>query len=126
MKLKFDPNQQYQLDAVNAVVGIFDGQPLSGSDFEISFTTAYGLLEFRELGIGNSLVLDDEKLLDNVWKVQEKDEIEKVGTLQGRHFSVEMETGTGKTYVYLRSIFELNKKYGFKKFVIRFSSITNG
>ena len=48
MKLKFDPNQQYQLDAVNAVVGIFDGQPLSGSDFEVSFTTAYGLLEFRE------------------------------------------------------------------------------
>lgn len=68
MKLKFDPNQQYQLDAVNAVVGIFDGQPLSGSDFEVSFTTAYGFLEFRELGIGNSLVLDNDKLLDNVWK----------------------------------------------------------
>ncbi len=75
------------------------------------------------MGVGNSLVLDNEKLLDNVWKIQEKDEIEKVGVLQGRHFSVEMETGTGKTYVYLRSIFELNKKYGFKKFVIVVPSV---
>ena len=77
MKLKFDPNQQYQLDAVDAVVGIFDGQPLSGSDFEVSFTSTYGFLELRELGVGNNLVLDDEKLRDNVWKIQEKDEIER-------------------------------------------------
>lgn len=125
MKLKFDPNQQYQLDAVGAAVGIFDGQPFSGGDFEVSFTQTLAIgMELKEvLGVGNNLEIGDERLLENVWKVQEKEEIEKVGVLQGRHFSIEMETGTGKTYVYLRSIFELNKKYGFKKFVIVVPSV---
>ena len=55
--------------------------------------------------------------------IQERNDIEKVPALQGRDFSIEMETGTGKTYVYLRSIFELNKRYGFKKFIIVVPSV---
>ena len=56
-------------------------------------------------------------------QIQEANSIAKVAQLQGRHFSIEMETGTGKTYVYLRTIFELNKVYGFKKFIIVVPSV---
>lgn len=123
MRLKFDPTLQYQQDAINAVVDIFDGQPITQSSFEISQTTgALGLVQ-TELAVGNAIRLDDEKILENVRAVQERNEIEMDSQLQGMEFSVEMETGTGKTYVYLRSIFELNKKYGFRKFIIVVPSI---
>jgi type III restriction enzyme len=116
MKLKFDPTLQYQQDAINAVVDIFDGQQ--------SAATAFQALQIGELfQTGNSLTLSDDDILKNVHAVQEKNDIEKVTTLQGREFSIEMETGTGKTYVYLRSIFELNKVYGFKKFIIVVPSV---
>ena len=68
-------------------------------------------------------MLTEEQILANVHKVQEANDIERVPALQGREFSVEMETGTGKTYVYLRTIFELNKRYGFKKFIIVVPSV---
>lgn len=123
MKLKFDANLSYQAEAVQAVVDVFDGQPLSQSDFEISFTEQVGMVEQTELGLGNRLALDDDQLLTNVHKVQTRNEIEPVDELKGRQFSVEMETGTGKTYVYLRTIFELNQKYGFKKFIIVVPSV---
>lgn len=122
MKLIFDPNQQYQIDAVNAVIDVFEGQPLSEGDFEISFSTQ-NLLFKTELGVGNNLILDDAALLKNVQLIQNKFGLDKAPTLQGRHFSTEMETGTGKTYVYLRTIFELNRKYGFKKYVIVVPSV---
>ena len=116
MKLKFDPTLQYQQDAINAVVDIFDGQQ--------SAATAFQALQIGELfQTGNSLTLSDDDILKNVHAVQEKNDIEKVKALQGREFSIEMETGTGKTYVYLRSIFELNKVYGFKKFIIVVPSV---
>lgn len=123
MKLKFDPTLQYQQDAINAVVNVFDGQP-----FVQSAATAFQALQIgglfqTELGMGNSLTLVDDDILKNVRAVQEKNDIEKVAALQGREFSIEMETGTGKTYVYLRSIFELNKIYGFKKFIIVVPSV---
>jgi len=76
-----------------------------------------------ELGLGNRLNIGDEDILRNVQAVQEANEIEKVAALEGREFSIEMETGTGKTYVYLRTIFELNKTYGFKKFIIVVPSV---
>ena len=71
-----------------------------------------------ELGLANRLHLTDDDLLANVRLVQERNGVEKVAALQGRDFSIEMETGTGKTYVYLRTIFEMNKLYGFMKFII--------
>lgn len=123
MKLKFDSNLTYQAEAVKAVVDVFDGQPLSQSGFEVSFTEQVGMVEQTELGLGNRLTLDDDQLLANVHEVQTRNEIEPVDELKGRQFSIEMETGTGKTYVYLRSIFELNQKYGFKKFIIVVPSV---
>jgi type III restriction enzyme len=127
MKIKFDARQQYQIDAVAAIVDLFDGQPLNKGDFEIVLHTGgIGLFASHvqsELGTANSLVLDDVTLLKNVLAVQDKNDIDRVSELRGRNFTVEMETGTGKTYVYLRTIFELNRKYGFKKFIVVVPSV---
>ena len=76
-------------------------------------------------GVGNRLTLTEEQIWENVKSIQQRHEIknEKITESAGMNFSVEMETGTGKTYVYLRTIYELNKLYGFKKFVIVVPSI---
>jgi type III restriction enzyme len=121
MKLRFDPNQQYQLDAINSIVSVFEGQPLNYGDFSFAMDTEKYLLQ--EDGVGNRLTISEEQLLENVRSVQRKYELSVSDTLDGMHFSVDMETGTGKTYVYLRTIYELNKNYGFKKFVIVVPSI---
>jgi type III restriction enzyme len=142
MKLKFDPSLAYQLDAVDAVADIFDGQPLGQTSFEISSTLPGGVA-LTNHGVGNNLILTDERFVENVHRVQERNGIPKSEIVvehlgcdepcdrplswsalkDGREFSIEMETGTGKTYVYLRTIFELNKRYGFKKFVIVVPSV---
>ncbi|WP_222597094.1 DEAD/DEAH box helicase family protein [Chitinophaga pinensis] len=122
MKLHFDSNQEYQLDAIKAITDIFEGQPVSGSDFEFSYSLVGSLLS--ENGSGNRLLLSEEQILENVKNIQQRNQIkDSVQDLQGMNFSVEMETGTGKTYVYLRTIYELNKLYGFKKFVVVVPSI---
>ncbi len=121
MKLHFDPNQQFQLNAINSIVGIFEGQPLKQGDFSFSISSENYL--FQEGGVGNRLEISDEQILKNVQEIQTKNELPASEKLDGMNFSVEMETGTGKTYVYLRTIYELNKKYGFKKFVIVVPSI---
>ena len=123
MKLKFDPSLEYQQDAINAVVNVFNGQPYVQTGAMAFQSLQIGGLFQSELGMGNQLVLPDEDILKNVHKIQEANAIKKVDTLQGRDFSIEMETGTGKTYVYLRTIFELNKLYGFKKFIIVVPSV---
>lgn len=123
MKLKFDPSLQYQQDAVEAVVGSFAGQPFAQTAAMAFQSLQIGGLFQTELGIGNRLTLGDEEILKNVQAIQEANDIEKVGALAGREFSIEMETGTGKTYVYLRTVFELNKVYGFKKFIIVVPSV---
>lgn len=123
MKLKFDPSLQYQQDAINAVVGVFDGQPFAQTGAMAFQSLQIGGLFQTELGMGNRLHLPDDDILKNVHHIQETNDIEKVLALQGREFSVEMETGTGKTYVYLRTIFELNKTYGFKKFIVVVPSV---
>ena len=122
MKLHFDSNQEYQLEAIKAITDIFEGQPLSGGGFEFSVSAAGVLLS--ENGMGNRLTLSEEQILENIKTIQQRNQIKnKISELQGMNFSVEMETGTGKTYVYLRTIYELNKLYGFKKFVIVVPSI---
>ncbi len=121
MKLTFELNLEYQQEAIGAVIGLFEGQTFEDSDYR------YGMREERQLdfidGIGNHLALSDEQLLANLQKVQLHNDIAVSESLEGMHFSVEMETGTGKTYVYLRTIYELNSKYGFKKFVIVVPSV---
>ena len=122
MKLHFDSNQSYQWDAIKSITDIFEGQPLSSGDFEFTQSAAGALLS--ENGFGNNLTLSEEQILQNVKNIQQRNEIaNKVEELEGMNFSVEMETGTGKTYVYLKTIYELNKLYGFKKFVIVVPSV---
>lgn len=123
MKLQFDPNQDYQREAIQSIVDIFEGQPLSTSEYEFSLQQANTSLAFTENGVGNALRLTSQETLQNVRKVQQRNGLPQSPELQGLNFSVEMETGTGKTYVYLRSIYELNKTYGFKKFIIVVPSI---
>lgn len=122
MKLHFDSNQQYQWDALKSITDIFEGQPLNSGDFEFSVIETGSLL--TENGFGNKLSISEDQILQNVKSIQKRNEINnKVDELQGMNFSIEMETGTGKTYVYLRTIYELNKLYGFKKFVIVVPSV---
>ena len=123
MKLKFDPSLDYQRGAMDAVVSVFDGQPFVHAGTLVLQTGPIDGLFQSELGIGNRLELDEEEILDNVRAIQEANGIEKCEVLQGMEFSVEMETGTGKTYVYLRTIFELNRAYGFRKFIIVVPSV---
>jgi type III restriction enzyme len=129
MKLKFDANLEYQLEAISAVTGLFEGLPTRGNGFEINFRARGGML-FNELGAGNQLTLEPEQLLKNLHAVQERNAVPKSRSLvengdtyEFANFSVEMETGTGKTYVYLRTLFELNRKYGFKKFIVVVPSV---
>ena len=128
MKLKFDSSQQYQLQAIAGLVDLFDGQPLNKGDFTITETMdLVGSQVQTELGIGNRLLLGEETIHKNLQKVQEKNELDittiEAFRVNGMNFTVEMETGTGKTYVYLRTIFELSSKYGFKKFIIVVPSV---
>jgi type III restriction enzyme len=77
----------------------------------------------NELGVGNRLTLLDDELLANLNDIQLRNGLRPSASLASGDFTVEMETGTGKTYVYVRSIFELNKRYGFTKFVIVVPSV---
>ncbi len=121
MKLKFDPNQDYQLQAIKSIAGLFEGQPLNQGEFELSFEGS--ALPYSDQGVGNKITLSEEQILKNLQNIQEENNINISDKLDGMHFSIEMETGTGKTYVYLRAIYGLNKLYGFKKFVIVVPSI---
>lgn len=120
MKLTFESNLEYQQDAIKSVTDLFEGQPLEDSILE--FDLKEKQRSFIQ-GISNNLILSEEQILTNLQSIQTSNEIKVSDKLDGMHFSVEMETGTGKTYVYLRSIYELNKLYGFKKFVIVVPSV---
>jgi type III restriction enzyme len=143
LKLQFDANQQFQLDAIAAVTGLFEGQPQAAPEFSISKASSWGGLSSEGaeiLGAANPALPGEDFLQHRVRHIQahndidvanEKDPLE-IWTLvdsvtkQPRvcpHFSVEMETGTGKTYVYLRTVFELAKLYGHRKFIVVVPSV---
>jgi type III restriction enzyme len=126
MKLQFDATQPYQLAAVDAVVDLFTGQPLAQSAFETAFVEEGALL--TETGIGNRLAISDEQVLQNLQQVQEREDNHVPSTARDKQlvsndFTVEMETGTGKTYVYLRTIRRLHEQYGWRKFIIVVPSV---
>lgn len=140
MKLHFESNLDYQLAAIEAVCDLFRGQEICRSEFTVTMratTTpapddlfpgtapqqmSLGVAE-SDLGIGNKLTLLDDEIAENLHTIQLRGGLPPSGVLTSGDFTVEMETGTGKTYVYLRSIFELNKRYGFTKFVIVVPSV---
>ncbi|MCD4671421.1 MAG: DEAD/DEAH box helicase family protein [Anaerolineaceae bacterium] len=120
MKLQFNPNLVYQQHAYTSVKDLFLGQTPKQSNFTVSYMLGQIGLQDTQNGIGNRLELDEEDILHNLQAVQLRNGLPRTKKLiRGQYdFDVEMETGTGKTYVYLRSIYELNKAYGFTKFVI--------
>jgi type III restriction enzyme len=122
VRIKFDSSQDFQLEAIRSVVDVFAGQPFTQPSLQWQ-TDAFGGELLTEMGVGNSLTLSDEVILQNARTIQAQNDVEVGASLQGLHFSVEMETGTGKTYVYLRTLFELNARYGWKKFIIVVPSV---
>ena len=144
MKFHFEADLDFQIQAIEAVCDLFRGQEINRTEFTLtSQSSTYrtredldahnheafgnkqgelGIFE-TELGIGNLLSLPDQEILKNLKDIQLRNGLPHSETLNSGDFTVEMETGTGKTYVYLRTIFELNKRYGFTKFVIVVPSI---
>ena len=128
MKLHFEPNLDYQMQAIEAVCDLFRGQEVCRTEFTVTMKLpdevqmSLGVAQ-SDLGVGNRLTLLDDELLKNLADIQLRGGLPPSGSLTSGDFTVEMETGTGKTYVYLRSIFELNKRYGFSKFVIVVPSV---
>lgn len=133
LKLQFDPNQSYQHDAVESVARLFEGLPRQGADFKLGDEIVPNLLPFESLS--------ESWLYDNLREIQQTNKLatdlagmlsvddgmvlEGVGNESWRHpsFTIEMETGTGKTYVALRTIYELRKRFGFSKFIVVVPSI---
>lgn len=116
MKLKFK-QQDFQTDAVSAVCALFDGQQRRTSTFSMEQSGGQTKL-YADMGISNALYISDERIMENMRAVQRKNLLPQTSDLQGRQFSIEMETGTGKTYVYTKTIYELNRLYGFTKFIV--------
>ena len=126
MKLHFEGNLDYQLQAIDAVCDLFRGQEWSQAELTVTrgaLGAAHLAGEASDLGVGNRLRLSDDQLLANLRAVQLRNGLAQSSALGSLDFTVEMETGTGKTYVYLRTIYELNKRYGFGKFVIVVPSV---
>lgn len=125
MKLKFDSNLEYQEHAVSSIVDLFRGQLPKQANFTVSQGLGQIGMYDSKNGIGNRIDIDEEDILKNLQEVQLRNGLPQTKKLtKGKYeFDVEMETGTGKTYVYLRTIMELNKNYGFLKFIIVVPSI---
>ena len=139
MKLKFK-TQQFQTDAVNAVCDLFAGQEKSRATFSIVEDAQLSMMQ-NELGVGNALLIGDDTMLKNMQAIQRRNHLQltkgdwkggfsfpisfpmSIPARQAPQFCVEMETGTGKTYVYTKSIFEMNRRFGFTKFIIVVPSV---
>ncbi len=131
LKLQFDSTLDYQQQAIAAVRDVFKGEIAKPSLFSVTNEEA-GVFD---TGVGNHLHLVDEDVLENIRAVQLRNGLPQskslpkhiITDINGKrntyNLDIEMETGTGKTYVYLRSIFELYKTYGFSKFIIVVPSV---
>ena len=130
MKIQFDSSLDYQRDAIKAITDIFQGQEICEANFTVyspEFLAKQQNITFNEIGYGNRLTLTEGKIVENVQNLQlanglkpsNRSEVDR----SHLDFTIEMETGTGKTYVYLRSIMEMYRKYGFSKHIIVVPSI---
>lgn len=128
MKLKFKV-QPYQTQAVNAVVGCFAGQPMASAvTYRIDPGRKAQTSAFEEGFKNADLALTDLQILANIKEEQRRQSLpvsEMLVSSGGCRFNldIEMETGTGKTYCYIKTIFEMNKRYGWSKFIIMVPSI---
>ena len=130
MKLKFK-HQKFQADAAKAVVDVFEGQPY----YTPSYIMDPGKSNSNEENIKMDLAtgqsnykivpeLTDSKILENINKVQRANQIAPSSKLEGRYnLTIEMETGVGKTYTYIKTMYELNRAYGWRKFIIIVPSV---
>ena len=132
MKLHFDDpftsaHLAYQKDAIDAVCDLFRGQesrrPGWADGQEPAAANGLGRMSPGNPGVGHRLHLTDDELRRNMHQIQVRNGLLPSGELASGDFTVEMETGTGKTYVYLRTLFELYQRYGFSKFIIVTPSI---
>lgn len=116
MKIRYK-HQRFQAEATKCVSDVFQGQPKH--DGSRTFLNKFGALSFD--GFGNlPLVLDNESICENVRGIQMAEGLKPVEHLEGdgRTFTIEMETGTGKTYTYIKTMYELNARYGWSKFPV--------
>ncbi|MFY7741539.1 MAG: type III restriction-modification system endonuclease [Flavobacterium sp.] len=130
MKIKFESGLEHQQDAVEAIVDLFKGQEVCTSNFTV-FSPEYIKTQYRaeenQLGFANKLQITEAQIIDNAQKIQLRNglrpSLANEIDIKNLDFSIEMETGTGKTYVYLKTVMELQRQYGFKKFIIVVPSI---
>lgn len=130
MQIKFESELDYQKEAISSIVDIFKGQEVCTSDFTVyspGYLNKQKTMGFNQIGYANRLELVEHVIIENAQKIQLRNGLRpsKPDEIDIKHldFSVEMETGTGKTYVYLRTIMEMNRQYGFTKFIIVVPSI---
>lgn len=128
MKLKFK-HQKFQADAAKAVVDVFKGQPYQSG---MSYLIDKGRTDSRQQELGEDFIgfknakisLDDSRILENIQTIQRNNLIKPSEQLEGKYnLTVEMETGVGKTYTYIKTMFELHKAYGWSKFIVIVPSI---
>jgi len=124
MKLKFKQHQ-YQADATNAVVNIFSGQTKwYRKDIVNRIKEKWQIFFLEESIFANKKIeITNSDILQNVKEIQKEQWITPIKSLDSLNFTVEMETWTGKTYVYTKTMFELNKQYGWSKFIIMVPSV---
>ena len=128
LELKYSANQEHQVEAVNAVCDLFRGQEFMDADFVAAMGRRGSLEEgqITDVGHANGMRISATQLKHNLHAIQEEECLPVTSAATGgrlRDFTVEMETGTGKTYVYIRTIYELNRRYGLTKFIIVVPSV---
>lgn len=122
-------HQRFQTEAARSIANAFIGQPKSDGQSDHTVDQGRNSNWFKLEGFGNkNVVLAREAICDNVRAVQTEQGIKPVDYLQdlqgvGMAFTIEMETGTGKTYTYIKTMYELNERYGWTKFIVVVPSI---
>ena len=126
MKLQYK-QQKFQSNAAQAVVDVFRGQPLQDA-FSYRMDVGKGRLELEQGFRNNDMLLNDETLTRNIREIQMSQDLQPVDHVlrdanKTLALSVEMETGTGKTYTYIKTMYELYKHYGWTKFIVVVPSV---